>query len=90
MTEHNITRGHPTHRVWDATLDPVLEVDAGDVVVADTDDVAAGQITRDSTAADLLELDFDRIYPLAGPIAEVVDTPNWIVGCFMPDAVFEG
>ena len=21
-------------------------------------------------------------------ICEVVDTPNWIVGCFMPDAVF--
>jgi acetamidase/formamidase len=23
-------------------------------------------------------------------ICEVVDTPNWVVGCFMPDAVFEG
>jgi len=23
-------------------------------------------------------------------ICEVVDDPNWIVGCFMPDAVFEG
>ena len=23
-------------------------------------------------------------------ICEVVDTPNWIVGCFVPDAVFEG
>ena len=22
-------------------------------------------------------------------IVEVVDAPNWIVGCFMPDAVFE-
>jgi acetamidase/formamidase len=22
-------------------------------------------------------------------ICEVVDTPNWVVGCFMPDAVFE-
>ena len=22
-------------------------------------------------------------------ICEVVDAPNWIVGCFMPDAVFE-
>src|SRR5919206_473063 len=69
MTEHHITRDHPTHRVWDATLDPVLEVDPGDVVIADTDDFAGGQITRDSTDADLLQLDFDRIYPLAGPIA---------------------
>jgi len=21
-------------------------------------------------------------------ICEVVDTPNWVVGCFMPDAIF--
>jgi acetamidase/formamidase len=98
MTEHHITRGHPTHRVWDATLDPVLEVDPGDVVVADTDDFAAGQITRDSTAADLLELDFDRIYPLAGPIAvrgakpgdalavEILgfELPEWGWACIIP------
>ena len=22
-------------------------------------------------------------------ICEVVDTPNWVVGCFMPDAIFQ-
>src|SRR5436189_25823 len=31
-------------------------------------DFAGGQIVRDSTADDLLNLDFDQIYPLAGPI----------------------
>src|SRR5215218_9974743 len=69
MGEHVITRAEPTHRHWDATLAPVLEVEPGDVVVADTEDFAGGQIGRKSTAADLLELDFDAIYPLAGPIA---------------------
>jgi acetamidase/formamidase len=96
--EHVITREHPTHRVWDATLAPVLEVEPGDVVVAETDDFAAGQITRDSTAQDLLNLDFDQIYPLAGPIAvrgarpgdalaiEILsfDLPEWGWACIIP------
>ena len=69
MTAHSIGRDRPTHRSWDERLPPVLEVDPGDVVTVDTDDFAGGQITRDSTAQDLLALDFDRIYPLAGPIA---------------------
>ena len=37
-------------------------------MIAETDDFAAGQITRDSPASRLMELDFDLIYPLAGPI----------------------
>jgi acetamidase/formamidase len=69
VAEHVITREAPTHRAWDATLAPVLELDAGDVVIVETDDFAGGQIVRDSTSADLLGLDFDAIYPLAGPIA---------------------
>jgi acetamidase/formamidase len=68
MAEHLITREQPTHRSWDVTLAPVLEIDPGDVVVAETDDFAGGQITRDSSAAAILELDFDEIYPLAGPV----------------------
>ena len=42
-------RAEPTHRRWDETLAPVLEVEPGDVVVVETDDFAGGQITRDST-----------------------------------------
>ena len=98
MAEHVITRDEPTHRRWDATLAPVREVDAGDVVVVETDDFAGGQIVRDSTAADLLELDFDAIYPLAGPIAvrgarpgdalavEILgfELPEWGWACVIP------
>ena len=98
MAEHVITRDEPTHRRWDATLAPVLEVEAGDVVVVETDDFAGGQIVRDSTAADLLQLDFDAIYPLAGPIAvrgarpgdalavEIVgfELPEWGWACIIP------
>jgi acetamidase/formamidase len=98
VAEHAITREQATHRSWDATLAPVLEVDPGDVVVVDTDDFAGGQIGRDSTAADLLELDFDAIYPLAGPIAvrgarpgdalavEILgfELPEWGWACVIP------
>jgi acetamidase/formamidase len=98
MAEHVIARDQPTHRSWDATLAPVLEVEPGDVVVAETDDFAAGQIVRDSSAADLLELDFDAIYPLAGPIAvrgvrpgdalavEILgfELPEWGWACVIP------
>jgi len=98
VAEHVITRGEPTHRHWDATLAPVLEVEPGDVVVAETDDFAGGQIGRESTSAGLLELDFDAIYPLAGPIAvrgarpgdalavEILgfELPEWGWACIIP------
>jgi acetamidase/formamidase len=98
MADHLITRDEPTHRNWDATLAPVVEVEPGDVVVAESDDFAGGQITRDSTDADLLELDFDQIYPLAGPIAvrgarpgdalavEILgfELPEWGWACIIP------
>jgi len=63
-----ITRSMPTHRRWDVDNAPVVYAEAGDVIVVETDDFAGGQIRRDSTHEDLLGLDFDAIYPLAGPI----------------------
>ena len=98
MAEHLIPRDAPTHRSWDVDIEPVLRVAPGDVVTAETDDFAGGQITRDSTAADLPGLDFGRIYPLAGPIhVEGVepgdalaveflrfDLPEWGWACIIP------
>jgi Acetamidase/Formamidase family len=60
--------------------------------------VAEQQITRDSTAADVRRLDFDRIYPLAGPIhvrgaqpgdalaIEILgfELPEWGWACIIP------
>ncbi len=45
MTEHRITRETPTHRRWDVTVPPVVMAQPGDVIIAETDDFAAGQIT---------------------------------------------
>jgi acetamidase/formamidase len=98
MADHVIPRDAPTHRRWDVGLEPVLSVAAGDVIAVETDDFAGGQITRDSTANDLLGLDFDRIYPLAGPIhidgaqpGDVLaveflefELPDWGWACLIP------
>ena len=46
----------------DVDIEPVVRIQPGDTVTAETDDFAGGQITRDATAADLPKLDFDLIY----------------------------
>ena len=65
------THTFPTDRVhfkWDVANEPVLTIASGDTVIVHTRDVSDNQITPESTAADL-DLDWDRVYPLAGPIA---------------------
>jgi acetamidase/formamidase len=98
MAEHLIDTNAPTHQRWDATLEPVLEIEPGDTVTVQTVDFAGGQITRTSTAQDVPALDFARIYPLAGPIAvrgagpgdalavELLgfELPEWGWACIIP------
>ena len=57
------------HFTWDAGNAPVLTVESGDTVVVHTRDVSDDQIGPDSTVDVIAGLDWDRVYPLAGPIA---------------------
>jgi len=57
------------HFAWDAGNAPVLTVESGDTVVVHTRDVSDDQIGPDSTVEVIAGLDWDRVYPLAGPIA---------------------
>jgi acetamidase/formamidase len=57
------------HFTWDAGNAPVLTIDSGDTVVVHTRDVSDNQITPDSAVDVIAGLDWDRVYPLAGPIA---------------------
>lgn len=98
MAAHEITRDAPTHRSWDVQNTPVVRVSSGDTVTVETDDFAAGQITRDSVSEDLRGLDFGSIYPLAGPISvdeaqpgDVLaveflgfELPDWGWACILP------
>ncbi|MBI4279364.1 MAG: acetamidase/formamidase family protein [Armatimonadetes bacterium] len=56
------------HYAWDHTLPPALEVDSGDVVVYQLREVTDNQISPRSTAVDLGRLDWNRLYPLGGPV----------------------
>ncbi len=65
------TRYCPTdkvHYTWDVTHEPVLTVDSGDTVVVWTRDVSDNQISPSSTASVIPTLNWERVYPLAGPI----------------------
>ena len=57
------------HYLWDTSNTAALTIESGDTVVMHTRDVSDNQIGPDSTAADIPKIDFDRLYPLAGPIA---------------------
>ena len=57
------------HFTWDAGNAPVLTVESGDTVVYRTRDVSDDQIGPDSTAEAIADLNWDRVYPLAGPVA---------------------
>jgi acetamidase/formamidase len=57
------------HFKWDVDNEPVLTVQSGDTVSLESRDVSDNQLSPASTAEDIENLDWDRVYPLAGPIA---------------------
>jgi acetamidase/formamidase len=57
------------HYKWDVDNDPTLLIESGDSVVLWTRDVSDNQIGLDSDASALASFDWDRAYPLTGPIA---------------------
>lgn len=65
--EHRLP-AQQVHFQWDNSFEPVLEVEPGDVVHYELQEVSGGQVTPTSTAADLGRLDMNRVYPLAGPL----------------------
>jgi len=66
-TDHSIRRGR-VHYKWDNSLEPAVEIASGDIVHFETEEVSNGQIKPGLPATALTTLDFDRIYPLAGPV----------------------
>ena len=69
MAQTHYFPGDKVHYVWDNELHPVLTVAPGDTVVYRTREVSDGQISPSSTTEDLGGLDWERLYPLAGPVA---------------------
>ncbi len=68
--DHHLSDDDPNvHHAWDNQLEPVLTVAPGDVVHFECRDATDGQIDRDSTVEDVLEVDFGPVHPLTGPVA---------------------
>lgn len=56
------------HFGWDRSIPPVETVRPGDVVEFETVDASGGQISQDSTVADVANLDFSKVNPVTGPV----------------------
>lgn len=56
------------HYGWDNSLQPVLRVEPGSELEVETVDSSGGQLTAESTTADVGKLDFAKVNPVTGPI----------------------
>ena len=84
----HVTRDQ-NHLAWDPAIPPVATVSSGDVVAFDCLDASFGQLTADSTLADLEALDFSRVDQVNGPVevagAEPGDTLQIDILELVPD-----
>ncbi len=79
-----------THNRWSATIPPVLTVPSGAVVEIFTKEASDGQITPETTAADLLQVDFGLIHALTGPIAVEGAEPGDLLAVTIHEADVQG
>ena len=57
-----------THNKFSRAIPPVLRVSSGAVIEAETEEASDAQLTLDSDLDDLLNMKFDPIHPLTGPV----------------------
>ncbi|AHY45697.1 putative acetamidase/formamidase [Rubrobacter radiotolerans] len=78
------------HYRWSKHYEPALTIRSGDTVVFETREVSDGQIGPDSDASALDAFDWDRIYPLCGPVAVEDAEPGDILEVEMLDIQTRG
>jgi acetamidase/formamidase len=66
MTHHEVPG--PVHRLWTTSHEPVLDITDGDTISFDLTEATDGQFDPTSTVRAVDSFDWDRVYPLAGPI----------------------
>jgi len=64
---HRLSR-EQIHYGWDNSIEPALTVRPGDTIELETVDASGGQLTKDSTTADVANVDFARVNPVTGPV----------------------
>lgn len=65
--DHTIHGAHH-HFGWDRSIPPVLTVAPGTTIEFECLDASGGQLTKDSTLADVGVLDFGKVNPVTGPV----------------------
>ena len=55
------------HNRWHEAMEPVVEVDPGDLVEYETRDAFDGQLNEVSAESDVANLDLGRVHALTGP-----------------------
>jgi len=76
------------HIGWDHSIPPTLTIAPGDTVEFETVDSSGGQLSVDSTIADIGTLDFGKVNPVTGPLyidgAEPGDAIKITIQSFKP------
>src|SRR5947208_2407669 len=57
------------HVAWDPAIPPVAEVPSGTIIEYEMRDASCGQLTPQSSAADVAALDRSCLNPVTGPVA---------------------
>jgi len=56
------------HFGWDNSIQPVVTIAPGDELAFEIVDASGGQLTAESTAADVAAIDFGKVNPVTGPV----------------------
>ncbi|MEO9023974.1 MAG: acetamidase/formamidase family protein [Solirubrobacteraceae bacterium] len=64
---HSLSAEHSAV-VWDNAAQPALELESGEVVELEAADASGGQLSAESTAADVAGMDLGRVNPITGPV----------------------
>ncbi|KAJ6517146.1 Formamidase [Mycena vulgaris] len=67
MSIHAVKRSQ-CHLAWDNSIEPVIRIQSGETVTFDCLDASNGQITPDSTVADINSLVFSQLDQVNGPV----------------------
>lgn len=59
---------HQHHFGWDNSIEPVCTVSPGQTIEIETIDASGGQLNSNSTLTELINLSFDKVNPVTGPI----------------------
>ena len=68
MSSKHTIHSHRHHNGWDHSIPPVLTVAPGESVEFETIDASGGQLSAESTVADIAALDFGKVNPVTGPV----------------------